>query len=124
MRDLGHPRFALLVLVPAALAFGGWGLWRGDSANRIGAAIVLVAWCLSLALHRWGNFGGPELPVVIIDIVATLALIVLSFRSRRVWTLMASALQIATVASHFVAATIKHFPAGQADAARKWILGG
>ena len=28
------------------------------------------------------------------------------------------------LASHFVAATIKHFPAGQADAARKWILGG
>ena len=26
--------------------------------------------------------------------------------------------------SHFVAATIKHFPAGQADAARKWIAGG
>ena len=27
------------------------------------------------------------------------------------------------LASHFVAATIKHFPAGQADAARKWITG-
>ena len=25
------------------------------------------------------------------------------------------------LASHFVAATIKHFPAGQAEAARKWI---
>jgi hypothetical protein len=28
------------------------------------------------------------------------------------------------LASHFVAATIKHFPAGQADAARRWIVGG
>ena len=28
------------------------------------------------------------------------------------------------LASHFVAATIKHFPAGQADAARKWLAGG
>jgi hypothetical protein len=28
------------------------------------------------------------------------------------------------LASHFVAATIKHFPAGQADAAKKWIVGG
>lgn len=28
------------------------------------------------------------------------------------------------LASHFVAATIKHFPAGQTDAARKWIVGG
>jgi len=28
------------------------------------------------------------------------------------------------LASHFVAATIKHFPAGQADAARKWIASG
>ena len=28
------------------------------------------------------------------------------------------------LANHFVAATIKHFPAGQADAARKWIIGG
>ncbi|HEY1289197.1 MAG TPA: STAS/SEC14 domain-containing protein [Burkholderiales bacterium] len=28
------------------------------------------------------------------------------------------------LASHFVAATIKHFPAGQADAARAWIAGG
>ena len=28
------------------------------------------------------------------------------------------------LASHFVAATIKHFPAGQADAAMKWIAGG
>jgi len=28
------------------------------------------------------------------------------------------------LASHFVAATIKHFPAGQVDAARKWMTGG
>ena len=28
MRDIGHPRLALLALVLAALAFGGWGLWR------------------------------------------------------------------------------------------------
>ncbi|HYR32863.1 MAG TPA: STAS/SEC14 domain-containing protein [Burkholderiales bacterium] len=28
------------------------------------------------------------------------------------------------LASHFVAATIKHFPAGQAEAARQWIIGG
>ena len=28
------------------------------------------------------------------------------------------------LASHFVAAEIKHFPAGQAEAARRWILGG
>ena len=28
------------------------------------------------------------------------------------------------LASHFVAATIKHFPAGQADAATQWIAGG
>jgi hypothetical protein len=27
------------------------------------------------------------------------------------------------LASHFVSATIKHFPAGQVDAARKWIAG-
>lgn len=27
------------------------------------------------------------------------------------------------IASHFVAAEIKHFPAGQADAARAWIAG-
>ncbi|ESQ93100.1 hypothetical protein ABAC460_02250 [Asticcacaulis sp. AC460] len=86
----------------------GWGLWRGDGANRVGAGIVLVAWCLSLALHQWGNYGGPELPVVVIDIVAMLLLMALSFRSRRIWTLVASALQIATVASHF-AAGITHF---------------
>ena len=28
VRDIGHPRLALLALVLAALAFGGWGLWR------------------------------------------------------------------------------------------------
>ncbi len=28
------------------------------------------------------------------------------------------------LASHFVAATIKHFPAGPTDAAQKWILAG
>ena len=28
MRVIGHPRLALLALVLAALAFGGWGLWR------------------------------------------------------------------------------------------------
>jgi hypothetical protein len=27
------------------------------------------------------------------------------------------------LASHFVAATIKHFPAGEVEAARRWILG-
>lgn len=28
------------------------------------------------------------------------------------------------LASHFVAAEIRHFPAGQAEAAKQWILGG
>ena len=27
-RDTGHPRMALLLLVVAAVAFGGWGAWR------------------------------------------------------------------------------------------------
>jgi hypothetical protein len=29
-----------------------------------------------------------------------------------------------SLASHFVAAEIRHFPAGQLDAAKQWILGG
>ncbi|EGF92342.1 putative membrane protein [Asticcacaulis biprosthecium C19] len=81
----------------------GWGLWRGDRPNRLAAAIVLVAWCLSLLLHQWGNYAGPERVVVVIDIIAMGLLIVLSFWSRRLWILIASALQIATVALHFAA---------------------
>ena len=42
VRDIGHPRFALLVLVLAALAFGGWGLWRAYGPQPANAGELLA----------------------------------------------------------------------------------
>lgn len=36
-RDTGHPRMALLLLVVAALAFGGWGAWRSFGPQPVNA---------------------------------------------------------------------------------------
>ena len=43
VRGSGHPRIALLLLVLAALAFGGWGMWRAFAPKPADASEQLRA---------------------------------------------------------------------------------
>lgn len=86
-----------------------WAFLRGGPVERIGAAIILPAWFLSLLLHS-PSPDGPGIWVLLIDIATLFAFLWLSIWSRRVWTVLASACQLAAVASHF-GAMLGHFGA-------------
>ena len=81
--------------------------WWGGPAERVGAATIFIAWVLSLLLQTHGPHGpGPW--VVLIDIVVLAIFGVLSFKTRRLWTLFGAACQLDAVMSHF-AAKLTHF---------------
>lgn len=77
----------------------GLAIWRGDQATRWIGATFLVSWLGSLLVHRGDAFSA-EYGILAIDI-ATLAIFVwISIRSRRLWTIAASAFITIIVASH------------------------
>ncbi|BEV13156.1 hypothetical protein ATDW_36520 (plasmid) [Asticcacaulis sp. DW145] len=78
----------------------GLVLWRGGPVERTGAAIIFIAWLLSVVLQVRGN-ASPGIGVVLVDIGTLIALSILSARSRRLWTMFAVACQLDGVAAHF-----------------------
>ena len=93
-------------LVMATLVCAGVYRWGGP-AERVGAATIFIAWVLSLLLQTHGPHGpGPW--VVSIDIVVLMLFSVLSFTTRRLWTVFGAACQLDAVMSHF-AAKLTHF---------------
>ena len=81
-----------LILVPLML-------WRGGPVERLGAAIYALAWGATFLLQdRSGT--GPGMTVLIIDGMMALAFIVLSVRSRKLWTVFAAGCAINAVLSH------------------------
>lgn len=87
--------FALAIVVCC------WALWRGGPVERIGAATILSAWCLTLMMPP-PEPGQPGLAVLAIDIVTLIILATLSVKSRRLWTVFATAFQLDAVTSSFI----------------------
>ena len=86
--------FALATIVCAAAL-----IW-GGTAGRVVAATFWIAWVLSLLVashdpHR------PGIQVDLIDVVVLVVFVVVSFRTRRLWTMFAAACQLDDVVSHF-----------------------
>src|SRR5688572_21872331 len=74
---------------------------RGAAPEKIGAAIILVGSILSTAAltSPARRFTSVEVGVLLVDVAAFVALLVLSLRAERFWPLWVTALQsIATVA--------------------------
>jgi hypothetical protein len=95
--------YVAIVLV-AALAF-----WRGGWAERSGAAVISCAWFLTPVFQQHYN---PGVAGIVIDGVTALALLVISERSRRIWTLLASSSMWAAMLCHLGAAGYLHVRIG------------
>lgn len=88
----------IISLILAVLVCG-LAMWRGDrSARWIGAAF-LADWLGSLLVHRQ-QVQSADYGVLAIDIAALAAFIWISMRTRRLWTIIASAFMAIIVASH------------------------
>lgn len=85
----------------------GWCMASGGRTERFAAAVVLLAWYMSIALQSHAATGpGPW--VELIDFVVLLIFSGMSLITRKIWTIFAAALQLDTVVGH-VAAKVAHF---------------
>jgi hypothetical protein len=88
-----------LISLTLAILICGLAMWRGDQAARWTGAAFLASWLGSQLVHRRDS-ANADYGVLAIDI-ATLAVFVwISMRTRRLWTVVASAFVAIVVASH------------------------
>jgi hypothetical protein len=74
-------------------------MWLGDKAARWNGATLLASWLGSLLVNRHDAYNA-DYGILAID-VATLAVMVwISIRTRKIWTIVASAFLAIIVASH------------------------
>ncbi|ESQ90373.1 hypothetical protein ABAC460_09465 [Asticcacaulis sp. AC460] len=74
-------------------------LIRGGPAERCGAVIYALGWAATVIFQsREGN--GPGIWVFLIDILVMIAYVVLSAKTRKIWTLFAAAFALAAVLCH------------------------
>ena len=94
------------VLVYTALMLACWGyaVGRGGVPERIGATILVVASFLTAAVidDGRGSFRGVEIGVVVVDILCSLAFVLLALHADRFWCLWIAALQIGGTMGHAV----------------------
>jgi hypothetical protein len=88
----------VLTVLACVLAF-----WQGGNNERLGATILISAWAISIVLSvvhpkAYYNF---DWEIATIDILTLLGFVIVSLRSRRLWTLLASGFQLNAVMSHF-----------------------
>ena len=82
------------------------GLWGGKT-ERVFAATFWIAWALTIVVQSHGS-KGPGGQVILIDSLVLVVFVAASVKSRRLWTIFATASQIDDVASH-ITARLLHF---------------
>ncbi|MDC7692846.1 hypothetical protein PQU94_00980 [Asticcacaulis sp. DXS10W] len=87
----GHFLMAALVI---------WALWRGEVAERLSALIIFVGWSLTPMVQSVGVIG-LDPGTTLVDVIATICLIWLSERERKLWLLLASACALLGTTGHF-----------------------
>lgn len=77
---------------------------RGGKDERAGAAIVLLASVMSIAVQQPGLFDWHDnrLSLVLVDVGALVAFLVLALTSRRFWPLWTTAFHLIAVCTHLV----------------------
>lgn len=88
--------YLLAALIICLLSF-----WKGDQALRWVAGATIASWCLTPLLGHWDR-PPLNLPQTIADIVTGAVYIWISWRWRRLWVVILSALAIMVVLCPFV----------------------
>ncbi|WP_421739792.1 hypothetical protein [Caulobacter sp.] len=84
-----------------AVLICGFALWKGDRWLRFVAAVYLAGWTASpfVAIR---DLMSPEWGVMAIDVLVMVLLVWASLKARRIWSIVAAACQMMSVASHIV----------------------
>lgn len=90
-----HSLISLLI----AILVCGLAMWRGDQPARWTGAVFLASWLGSLLVNS-GDAYNADYGILAIDVLALGAFVWISIRSRRIWTVIASAFVMIIVASH------------------------
>jgi hypothetical protein len=88
-----------LISLILAILICGLAMWRGDQAARWLGATDLASWLASLLVHRRDLYNA-EYGILAIDIATLTIFVWVSIRTRRLWTIIASAFVAILVASH------------------------
>jgi hypothetical protein len=82
----------------------GYALLRGGAPERIGAAIYTVGTGLTVLAYREAaiRFGSVEVGILVVDVAALIAFLVLALCARRFWPLWMTAFQAVSTAGHVV----------------------
>lgn len=77
-----------------------FALTKGGRPERIGAAVVLCGWFLSILAQRYLGYVSTLWPVLLIDVIALAIFVALVWKAPRSWPVWASAFQLLSVTSH------------------------
>jgi hypothetical protein len=77
----------------------GLAMWRGDRAARWVGAAFLSSWLGSMLVYRRDPYHA-DYGILAIDAVTLMVFAWISMRTRRIWTIIASAFMAIIVASH------------------------
>ncbi len=92
----------LIVFNVLLVACCGYALLRGGAPERIGAAIYAIGTGLTVLAHREAaiRYGSVEIGILIVDLAALIAFLVLALRAQRFWPLWMTAFQLISTAAH------------------------
>jgi hypothetical protein len=88
-----------LISLTLAVLICGLAMWLGDRAARWMGAAFLASWVGSLVVYRHDPHGA-DYGMLAVDVLTLATFVWVSMRTRRIWTLVASAFMAIIVASH------------------------
>jgi hypothetical protein len=88
-----------LVSLTLAVLVCGLAMWRGDRASRWVGAAFLASWLGSMLVYRRDPYNA-DYGILAVDAVTLVVFVWISMRTRRIWTVVASAFMAIIVASH------------------------
>lgn len=94
-----YETLAALIAAAVAIIVCLFAIIRGGTAERWSGFVVITAW-LASPLVQVADVHNPEWLVLVIDAVVATAFVLLLWRTKKLWLVVAAAFQLLTVASH------------------------
>lgn len=88
-----------IISLSLAILVCGLAMWRGDQPARWTGAAFLASWLGSMAVYQRDPYSA-DYGILAVDIATLVVFVWISMRTRRIWTLIASAFATIIVASH------------------------